>query len=96
MATMLDLRRAGPVFVLTMPAGDNRFHRPFVDAFHAFAAGAKLALAHDFRVMRADRGFCCLPEVDINLPLAPGMTALIKSKLTPPVLRDTIPTGAGR
>src|SRR5262249_29524710 len=44
---------------------------------HAFAAGAMLALAHDFRVMRADRGYFCLPEVDINLPLAPGMTALI-------------------
>ena len=60
---------------------------------HAFAAGAMLALAHDFRVMRADRGFFCLPEVDIQIPLAPGMTALIKSRLTPAVFRDTILTG---
>lgn len=61
---------------------------------HAFAAGAMLALAHDFRVMRADRGFFCLPEVDINIPLAPGMTALIKSRLLPNVFRDSILTGA--
>ena len=60
---------------------------------HAFAAGAMLALAHDFRVMRADRGFVCLPEVDINIPLAPGMTALIKSRFTPQTFRDTILTG---
>ena len=60
---------------------------------YAFAAGAMLALAHDYRVMRADRGFFCLPEVDIKIPLAPGMTALIRSKLTPAVFRDAILTG---
>ena len=60
---------------------------------HAFAAGAMLALAHDFRAMRADRGFFCLPEVDINLPLAPGMTALIACRLGPAVLRDLVLTG---
>jgi len=53
-----------------------------------------LALAHDFRIMRADRGFFCLPEVDIKLPLAPGMTALIKNRLSPATFRDTILTGA--
>jgi len=60
---------------------------------HAFAAGAMLALAHDFRVMRADRGFFCLPEVDIKIPFAPGMTALIKSRLSPGAFRDLMLTG---
>lgn len=160
---MLDLQRRGPVFVLTMRGGENRFNRSFVDAFnaaldeverstgpaglvttgeekfysngldlnwmagdgaaegfvfvndvvklmarflalplptaaaingHAFAAGAMLALAHDYRVMRADRGFFCLPEVDIKIPLTPGMTALIKERFGPRLLRDTILTGA--
>lgn len=49
---------------------------------HAFGAGAMLALAHDFRVMRADRGFFCFPEADIRIPFTPGMAALIQAKLT--------------
>lgn len=161
--SILDLRREGDVFVLTMNAGENRFNRPFVDGFgaaldeveassgaaalvttggdpkfysngldlswlsgdgaaeagtfvgsvlrllgrvlacpvptvaaingHAFAAGGMLALAHDFRVMRADRGFFCLPEVDLGLPLAPGMVALIECRMTPAAFRDSILTG---
>jgi Delta3-Delta2-enoyl-CoA isomerase len=50
---------------------------------HSFAAGAMLTLAHDQRVMRADRGYWCLPEADINIPFAHGMNALIQCKLTP-------------
>src|SRR4051794_22069537 len=50
---------------------------------HCFAGGAMLALAHDWRIMRADRGFFCLPEADINIPFTPGMSALIQSRLTP-------------
>jgi len=50
---------------------------------HTFAAGAMFSLAHDFRLMRADRGFWCLPEADINIPFTPGMSALIQSRLTP-------------
>ncbi len=39
---------------------------------HAFAAGGMLALACDQRVMRADRGFFCLPEVDLECRSARG------------------------
>ncbi len=45
---------------------------------HAFGAGAMLAFAHDWRVMRGDRGYLCLPEVDIRIPFTPGMTALLQ------------------
>ena len=48
-----------------------------------FGAGAMLAMAHDVRVMRADRGFFCFPEVDIRIPFTDGMAALIQAKLTP-------------
>jgi enoyl-CoA hydratase/carnithine racemase len=60
---------------------------------HAFAAGAMLTLAHDFRVMRANRGFWCLPEVDIGLPFSPGMSALIQARLTPQVAHEAMTTG---
>ena len=60
---------------------------------HAFGAGAMLALGHDFRVMRADRGFFCLPEVDINIPFSPGMAALIQAKLAPQAAVASMTTG---
>jgi enoyl-CoA hydratase/carnithine racemase len=59
---------------------------------HAFAAGAMLTLACDFRVMRADRGFWCLPEADIGLPFSPGMAALIQTRLSPQVAREAMLT----
>jgi enoyl-CoA hydratase/carnithine racemase len=71
------------------------FPAPTVAAIqgHAFAAGAMLALAHDFLVMRADRGYFCLPEVDINIPFTPGMSALIQGKLTPATAVEAMTTG---
>jgi enoyl-CoA hydratase/carnithine racemase len=60
---------------------------------HVFAAGAMLALAHDWRVMRADRGYFCLPEIDIHIPFTPGMDALIRCKLTPATAIEAMTTG---
>lgn len=62
---------------------------------HAFAAGAMLALAHDFRVMRADRGFLCLPEIDLatGRSLTPGMVALLAARLPGAALHEALVTG---
>lgn len=64
--------------VLTLPV-------PTVAAVtgHAFGAGAMFALAHDYRVMREDKGYICLPEVDLGIPFTAGMHALLAAKLTP-------------
>ncbi len=59
---------------------------------HTFAAGAILSLAHDFRVMRADRGFWCLPEAEIDIPFTPGLSALIQSRLTPQTAHEAMTT----
>lgn len=60
---------------------------------HAFGAGAMLAMAFDWRVMREDRGFFCFPEVDIEIPFTTGMAALIQAKLTPRAAVDSMTTG---
>ncbi|MGV9818649.1 enoyl-CoA hydratase-related protein [Nocardia xishanensis] len=60
---------------------------------HAFGAGAMLAIAHDYRVMRADRGYFCFPEVDIRIPFTPGMAALIQAKLPPKTAVASMTTG---
>jgi enoyl-CoA hydratase/carnithine racemase len=60
---------------------------------HAFAAGAMVALAHDFRVMRSDRGFFCLPEVDIGMTFTPSMESLITAKLSKFTAHEAMTTG---
>lgn len=60
---------------------------------HAFAAGAMLALAHDFRVMRSDRGFFCLPEVDIQIPFTKTMQSLIMARLSAQTAHEVCVTG---
>jgi enoyl-CoA hydratase/carnithine racemase len=74
--------------VLTLPV-------PTVAAIqgHCFAAGAMLALAHDWRTIRADRGFFCLPEVDLQIPFTVGMDALIRSKLPTATALEAMTTG---
>ena len=60
---------------------------------HAVGGGALLALAHDWRLMREDRGFFCLPEIDARIPFRPGMLALLRARLAPAALRDLALTG---
>lgn len=60
---------------------------------HAFAGGAMLALAHDFAVMRTDRGYFCLPEVDLGMSFTPGMSALIRARLSAAAAHEAMITG---
>jgi enoyl-CoA hydratase/carnithine racemase len=60
---------------------------------HAFGAGALLATAHDFAVMRSDRGFWCMPEADLGLPLTAEYFSVLTAKLSPATLREAVLTG---
>lgn len=60
---------------------------------HAFAAGAFLALACDYRLMREDRGWFCISEVDVGVPIDIPMMKLVSAKLPPATVRDAVLTG---
>ena len=60
---------------------------------HAFGAGALLTVAHDFAVMRADRGYWCMPEADLGLPLTAEYVSLLKAKLPGRTTQEALVTG---
>ncbi|KAG0329224.1 hypothetical protein BG000_000153 [Podila horticola] len=57
---------------------------------HAFAGGCLMVMAHDYRVMRSDRGFMCMNEIDLPSPLPAGMSALLRYKMHPHVYRSVV------
>lgn len=71
------------------------FPLPVVSALngHAFGLGAMITLASDYKAMREDRGYFCLPEVDLGMTLTERMNALVCGKLSGTVLRDVLLTG---
>ena len=48
-----------------------------------------MALAHDYRVMNADRGFICLPALNLGLHFN-GIGTLARVKLRPEVARKML------
>jgi len=71
------------------------FPMPVVAAMggHAFGDGAILSCCCDFRFMRADRGFFCFPEVDLNIPFLPGMMAVVKRVVPEPAFSKWVLEG---
>jgi enoyl-CoA hydratase/carnithine racemase len=59
---------------------------------HAFAAGAMLTCTADYRVMREDRGYWCLNEAEIGLPLSEAMASLVLGRLPKASAREAMLT----
>ncbi|KAK7374815.1 hypothetical protein VNO80_08256 [Phaseolus coccineus] len=57
---------------------------------HASAGGYILALAHDYVLMRRDRGFLYMSELDINLVIPAWFCALVEAKVATPAARRHI------
>jgi enoyl-CoA hydratase/carnithine racemase len=160
---MIELKRDGDVFVLTMSDGENRWNTTFVRAFanaldeveastgpaalvtrsadakffsngldlvwqqagedhpggdrkvfgqefmslagrlitfpmptvcaingHAFGAGLMIALAHDVRFMRSDRGFACANEVELGMVIPDPELALFRHKMSMSAFFETV------
>lgn len=49
---------------------------------HAFAGGCMLAMYHDYRIFNPTRGFLCLNELDLGVPLKPAMSSIFRQKIT--------------
>lgn len=61
---------------------------------HAFGGGAIMAGTCDLRVMRADRGFLCFPEVDLGMAMSTEFDAVIRDGYPAGPLRRALLTGA--
>lgn len=60
---------------------------------HAFGAGVLLAAAADYRVQRTDRGYFCLPEVDLGMSMSDEFDAVLRAKFTTAAVLDALLTG---
>lgn len=60
---------------------------------HAFAGGAFLALSCDYRIMREDRGWFSVSEVDVGVPVPAPMMGILRGKLPATTARDALFTG---
>ena len=49
-----------------------------------------LAMMHDYRVMNPHKGFLCLNELELGMPLRPAMMSVFRVKLNGAVLRKMI------
>jgi len=47
---------------------------------HCFGAGCFIALAHDYSIQNASKGFWCLPEVDLGMVIPSTIALFLKAK----------------
>lgn len=57
---------------------------------HAFAGGFMVAMYHDYRIFNPSRGFLCLNELDLGVPLKPAMSSIFRQKLSPQVYKAMV------
>lgn len=59
---------------------------------HCFAGGAMISSTVDYRIMRSDRGYWCMNEAELSLPLSPSMMSVLLARLPQPTVLEAINT----
>ena len=57
---------------------------------HGFGAGFMMALSHDVRMMRADRGYLCANEIQIGMAIPDAELSLFRHKMSGSAFFDTV------
>lgn len=57
---------------------------------HGFGAGFMMALSHDVRMMRADRGYLCANEIQIGMTIPDAELSLFRHKMSGSAFFDTV------
>lgn len=57
---------------------------------HAFGAGFMIALCHDVRLMRGDRGYACANEVELGMVIPDAELALFRHKIPMNAFFETV------
>lgn len=60
---------------------------------NAYAGGAMIATASDFRIMRSDRGRFCYSEVKVKLPFTPALWDIVRLLPCQEALNELVLTG---
>ncbi|MDJ0396122.1 enoyl-CoA hydratase-related protein [Rhodococcus sp. G-MC3] len=60
---------------------------------HTYGGAAFFVMAHDYRIMRSDRGFLCFPGVNIGATYSPGTVDMVNAKLAPHAFHEALTTG---
>ncbi|KAL1603495.1 hypothetical protein SLS60_005082 [Paraconiothyrium brasiliense] len=60
---------------------------------HGFAGALMTAMMHDYRIMNPHKGYLCLNEVELGVPLRPAMSSIFRQKCSPTVYRTLVLEG---
>jgi enoyl-CoA hydratase/carnithine racemase len=79
----------GPASLVTV-SDSEKFFSNGLDLAHAFGAGFMIALCHDVRVMREDRGYLCANEVELGFSIPEPELALFRHKMPMNAFFETV------
>ncbi|KAI5210269.1 hypothetical protein AUEXF2481DRAFT_25013 [Aureobasidium subglaciale EXF-2481] len=60
---------------------------------HGFAGALMTAMMHDYRIMNPHRGYICLNEVELGVPLKAAMSSIFRQKTSPQTYRTLVLEG---